>query len=83
MCPQCEFPVSLDHVLTKGFVQHPITAAAAGVLYVFGRIAYFWGYATGTPSRRMTGGPMYGAGFMTLLVICIKSVVELVISKLN
>lgn len=53
-------------------VQHPLVAAGAGTCYIVGRILYFGGYSTGTPSKRLRGGPIYGAGFLALVVTCSK-----------
>jgi hypothetical protein len=64
-------------------VQHPIVASAAGVMFLVGRIVYFLGYATGSPSKRLGGGPLYGLALLILLGICGKSVVGLAMSKLS
>ena len=53
-------------------VQHPLVAAGAGVSYIVGRILYFGGYSTGSPAKRLRGAPVFGAGFLTLLVTCSK-----------
>ena len=58
-------------------------SAAAGVLYAVGRVVYFAGYSTGSPDKRVSGAPLYMAGLMTLLVICIKTAGGAVVSKLT
>ena len=64
-------------------LQHPLVSAVAGVVYSVGRVLYFVGYATGTPNKRMMGSPLYAAGLMTLLGICVKTAGSAVVSKLT
>jgi glutathione S-transferase len=37
-------------------LEHPITAAALGMLWNVGRVVYALGYSTGDPSKRGPGG---------------------------
>jgi glutathione S-transferase len=39
-------------------LQYPISAAVCGAVYTLGRIAYFNGYSTGDPKKRMQGSFM-------------------------
>jgi glutathione S-transferase len=58
-------------LLVAGLVR-PRPAAAAGALWLAGRVAYFLGYATGTPSARARGA--FGhLGSLALLIITARS----------
>lgn len=59
------YPTFLTLLLPSG-LRFPITAAVAGFVYLLGRIAYFKGYATGDPSKRMNGSFQY-LGLFTLM----------------
>jgi len=48
-----------------GGLQHPITSAAAGLLYLVSRLIYARGYQTGDPAKRMRGQ----FGYLPLLVL--------------
>ena len=39
-----------------GGLQHPVIAAALGVMYTLARFFYFKGYATGVPDNRLKIG---------------------------
>jgi glutathione S-transferase len=53
-------------------MQHPVIAAASGVVYLIGRLIYFHGYGSGVPDKRLQGSPFYGVGLMGLLVTNMK-----------
>lgn len=64
-------PSHLALLIVAGLVR-PVPAAAAGLVWCLGRIAYFSGYATGTPSARSRGA--FGhLGSLALLVIVSRS----------
>ncbi|KAG2431311.1 hypothetical protein HYH02_013442 [Chlamydomonas schloesseri] len=63
-------PIALALMMAAG-VKHPITAAAAGLIYSVGKYLYFRGYATGDPNKRMQGGISY-LGLFTLVGVCVK-----------
>jgi glutathione S-transferase len=50
-------------LLATAGLRYPLTAAISGAVYLVGRIAYFQGYATGTPAARMRGMFMYFGTF--------------------
>jgi len=53
-------------VLFIGGLQHPKTTAAAGLIYLLGRVFYSKGYSTGDPKKRYQG--MFGyAGSLVML----------------
>ncbi|GLI64262.1 hypothetical protein VaNZ11_007464 [Volvox africanus] len=64
-------PIFLALLVTAG-LKHPITAAAAGVVYLVGRVLYMKGYSTGVPDKRLRGSLMY-VGLFTLIGIACKS----------
>ncbi|CAM0875209.1 unnamed protein product [Alopecurus aequalis] len=55
-----------------GGLQHPVIAAALGVLYILARFFYFKGYATGVPENRLKLG---GFNFLAIigLILCTAS----------
>lgn len=53
-------------MLATGLV-YPVTAAAAGTMWVLGRIVYGIGYAVGGPKGRMAGGLLSHVGDWTIL----------------
>jgi len=57
-------PQFLVLLLTAG-LRFPVTAAVAGAIYLAGRVAYFAGYSTGDPEKRLRGTFMY-IGLLTL-----------------
>ena len=63
-CRSAQFDAGfhLPHVLPLPLplrlLQYPISAAVCGAIYTLGRIAYFNGYSTGDPKKRMQGGFM-------------------------
>ncbi|GIL45327.1 hypothetical protein Vafri_2591, partial [Volvox africanus] len=63
-------PMFLALLFTAG-LKHPITAAAAGVIYLVGRVMYMQGYSTGVPDKRMRGSIGY-VGLFTLIGIACK-----------
>jgi glutathione S-transferase len=46
-------------LLVVAGLNYPITAAAAGAVYLVGRIVYFAGYSSGDPQKRLKGSFMY------------------------
>lgn len=46
-------------LLVVAGLKYPITAAAAGAVYLIGRIVYFAGYSSGDPQKRLRGSFMY------------------------
>ena len=52
--------------LTMGGMSCPKTCAAAGALWIAGRIAFALGYYTGKPEKRVQGAFAY-AGYFTLV----------------
>lgn len=40
-------------------LKFPVSASVAGLVYLVGRIAYFAGYSTGEPNKRLRGAFMY------------------------
>ena len=66
---------SLTHVLVATFATglvYPITAAAAGTVYMLGRFVYGYGYAMGDPKYRTPGGILSHLGDMPLMGMAIK-----------
>ena len=64
-------PCHLALLIVAGLV-HPVPAAAAGAVWLAGRVAYFSGYATGSPRARARGA--FGhLGSLALLVIVARS----------
>lgn len=53
-------------LLLVGGLQNPRLSAAAGCVYLLGRIAYTFGYSTGDPSKRHFGG--FGNGGLIVLL---------------
>ncbi|KAF7047474.1 hypothetical protein CFC21_056401 [Triticum aestivum] len=55
-----------------GGLQHPVVAAALGLLYTVARFFYFKGYATGVPENRLKLG---GLNFLAIigLILCTAS----------
>ncbi|PNH12866.1 Microsomal glutathione S-transferase 3 [Tetrabaena socialis] len=73
-------PIFLALLLTAG-LKHPLTAAAAGALYLIGRVMYMQGYATGDPNARMRGSIMY-VGLLTLLGVVGKWAVQTAVAAI-
>jgi glutathione S-transferase len=57
---------------------YPRTSALFGALWVFGRIIYGYGYATGGPSGRRLGGMIAHLGDVPLTVLCLKIAYEMI-----
>ncbi|XP_064648872.1 glutathione S-transferase 3, mitochondrial-like isoform X1 [Lineus longissimus] len=53
-------------ILFLGGLQYPKISAAAGMIYLAGRVAYAIGYSSGDPKKRMRGGFGY-IGMFALL----------------
>ncbi|KAJ6796550.1 microsomal glutathione S-transferase 3-like [Iris pallida] len=64
-------PVFLATLLVGG-LQHPLVAAGLGLVYSFGRLFYFRGYATGVPDNRMKLGGIYVIGYLGLIICTAK-----------
>ncbi|EFJ49502.1 hypothetical protein VOLCADRAFT_89757 [Volvox carteri f. nagariensis] len=62
-------PIFLALLVTAG-LKHPITAAAAGVIYLVGRVMYMQGYSTGDPDKRMRGSLLYAGLFTLIGIVC-------------
>uniref|UniRef100_A0A2R5LGJ6 Glutathione S-transferase 3, mitochondrial n=1 Tax=Ornithodoros turicata TaxID=34597 RepID=A0A2R5LGJ6_9ACAR len=58
-------------LLFAGSLEHPVLGAAAGAVYLAGRVCYAVGYSTGDPSKRYRGAFQY-LGLLTLLGTTIK-----------
>lgn len=58
-------------------------AAGAGTSYIVGRMLYFSGYSTGNPDKRLRGAPVYGAGFLALLVTCAKIALVAALARIS
>ncbi|XP_049775806.1 microsomal glutathione S-transferase 3-like isoform X1 [Schistocerca cancellata] len=58
-------------LLLLGGLEHPVISAAAGCVWLAGRIAYAKGYYTGNPAKRMQGGFAY-LGLLALLGTSVK-----------
>lgn len=69
-------PSFLALLLVAG-VRFPVTATIAGVVYNVGKVAYFNGYATGDPDKRLRGGFSY-FGYFTLIGAVIRYGIELI-----
>ena len=50
-------------------VTYPVSAAAAGAMWVLGRVVYGYGYASGNPQGRMPGGIISHLGDIPLMVM--------------
>ncbi|GFH08648.1 microsomal glutathione S-transferase 3 [Haematococcus lacustris] len=61
-------------VISTG-LKYPITASAAGMVYLAGKILYFNGYSSGDPEKRMQGAPSY-LGLLTLLGTAVKMAID-------
>jgi glutathione S-transferase len=61
-------PTFYAMLVTAG-LKYPITAAAAGGIYLVGKVLYFNGYASGEPEKRRIGTIAY-LGTFTLLGTC-------------
>jgi len=59
------YPTFLLLLLTGG-VRYPVVSAAAGVIWILGKISYAHGYYTGDPAKRSRGAYSY-IGLLTLL----------------
>ncbi|KIY95910.1 glutathione S-transferase [Monoraphidium neglectum] len=60
-------------LLTIAGLKHPLTASAFGAAYLLGRIAYFEGYSSGDPTKRVNVGTLIGyIGLFGLAGTCIK-----------
>ncbi|XP_077541818.1 glutathione S-transferase 3, mitochondrial-like [Haemaphysalis longicornis] len=59
------YPQFLMTLFLGGF-ESPKVAAAAGVVYLAGRVVYALGYSTGDPAKRMRGGFQY---FGTIILV--------------
>ncbi|KAJ3105845.1 Microsomal glutathione S-transferase 3 [Phlyctochytrium planicorne] len=67
-------------LLFAGGIEHPVIAAASGLLFIVGRYSYASGYWTGEPKNRNRGAFAY-LGLLSLLGLTIKASVNLVLSK--
>lgn len=69
-------------LLAAAGVPYPYTASALGSLYLAGRVAYFKGYSTGDPKKRMNRGTalMY-VGILGLAVTALKAAGETLLRK--
>ena len=56
-------------VMTLAGLHYPTYAALAGAVWSIGRIAYFVGYSTGNPKRRMVGGLIAAPAFLSCIVM--------------
>ncbi|KAG2178990.1 hypothetical protein INT43_001839 [Umbelopsis isabellina] len=59
------YPMFLTLLFTGG-ISAPVVSAAAGVVWILGKIVYAQGYSTGVPSKRQRGSFGY-LGLLTLL----------------
>lgn len=53
-------------LLFAGGISAPVVSAAAGAVWILGKLAYAQGYSTGDPKKRMRGSFGY-LGLLTLL----------------
>ncbi|KAK3278588.1 hypothetical protein CYMTET_13484 [Cymbomonas tetramitiformis] len=59
-------------LLLVSAVQFPLTAAVSGFVYSLGKIAYFTGYSTGDPDKRLRGSFSY-FGLLTLIGCAVRT----------
>lgn len=64
-------------MLTLGSVKYPTISSIGGAIWLFGRIVFFQGYATGHPEKRLYGSFGY-LGLYTMMACAIKSVYDLI-----
>ena len=62
-------------LLTMAGLSYPCLSAAAGWVWIVGRVLYALGYSTGDPEKRMKGAIGY-IGLLTLLVCSIITAVQ-------
>lgn len=70
------FPI-FSTLLLAGGLQYPEISAAAGVVYILGRIVFVSGYSTGIPAKRTRGAFGY-LGLITLLGTSVMTIYNLV-----
>jgi len=58
-------------------IKFPITAAISGAVYSLGKIAYFNGYASGDPAKRLQGAFSY-FGLFTLIGCAVRFALGLI-----
>lgn len=73
------YPAFLALLLVAG-VQHPVTSASLGGVYLLGRILYFLGYSTGKPDARYRGGFLH-LGMLGLTGVALKTAFNLLMSR--
>ncbi|KAM3294559.1 hypothetical protein ACQJBY_037450 [Aegilops geniculata] len=67
--------------LLLGGLQHPVAAAALGLLYTVARFFYFKGYATGVPENRYKLGGLNFPAIMGLIICTASFGINLVIRE--
>ena len=67
--------------LLLGGLQHPVVAAALGLLYTVARFFYFKGYATGVPENRYKLGGLNFPAIMGLIICTASFGINLVIRE--
>jgi glutathione S-transferase len=60
-----------------GGIRYPVISAAAGLIWLAGRVAYTLGYSTGDPSLRQRGSFNY-IGLTTLLGTAVTTGVQMI-----
>lgn len=68
-------------LLVLAGLQHPRIAAITGCVFLGGRVAYFNGYATGEPKKRMRGATLGYACIVVLSGCCISFAVQQLFSS--
>lgn len=56
-------------LMIVGGIKHPLVCSSLGTVYIFARLGYFIGYATGVPENRLTIGK-YNLVMIFGLMIC-------------
>eukprot|EP00201_Polytomella_parva_P007361 CAMPEP_0175078842 /NCGR_PEP_ID=MMETSP0052_2-20121109/24415_1 /TAXON_ID=51329 ORGANISM="Polytomella parva, Strain SAG 63-3" /NCGR_SAMPLE_ID=MMETSP0052_2 /ASSEMBLY_ACC=CAM_ASM_000194 /LENGTH=120 /DNA_ID=CAMNT_0016348953 /DNA_START=150 /DNA_END=512 /DNA_ORIENTATION=+ len=67
-------PIFLALLICAG-LKYPVASASLGAVYLAGKIAYFNGYSTGIPNKRLIGSIAY-LGLLPLIGICAKIAYE-------
>ena len=69
--------VNVNTYFIAGGLSYPRVAAAAGWVWIAGRVVYALGYSTGEPKKRVNGAFGY-LGLLTLLGCTINTALQLV-----